>query len=95
MNSLGIHILISLFFILSAILEFAIILCLVRRDEFHRYGMDDGIEEFTREKYRALYRLNTKIDGIALVSFISIFVLFNAVYWGSYLDRIALSQLKC
>ena len=95
MNALGIYILISLFFILSAILEFAIILCITRRDEFYKYGMDDGMEELTRNKYRELYRLNTKIDGIALVSFISIFVLFNAVYWGTYLDRVSLAQFKC
>ena len=95
MTALGIYILISLFFILSAILEFAIILCLMRRDEFYKYGIDDGIEEFTRKKYRELYRLNTRIDGISLVSFISIFVLFNAVYWGTYLDGTSLAQLRC
>ena len=95
MNALGIYILISLFFILSAILEFAIILCITRRDEFYKYGVHDGMEELTRNKYRELYRLNTKIDGIALLSFISIFVLFNAVYWGTYLDRISLAQFKC
>ena len=82
MNALGVYLLASLLFVIGSMLEFAIIMFLHRR---HDLGQDKKVADKNDYKRREdsidIKTLSAKIDGIALILFLSGYVLFNAVYW--------------
>ena len=85
MNALGVYLLASLLFVIGSMLEFAIIMFLHRR---HDLGQDErvaGKNDFkTRVGSLDIKALSAKIDGIAMILFLSGYVLFNAVYWNMF-----------
>ena len=85
MNALGIYLLVSLSFVIGSILEFAIIMFLHRR---HDLGQDKKVADKNDYKGRVesldIKTLSAKIDGIAMILFLSGYVLFNAVYWNMF-----------
>ena len=77
----------SLWFVMGTIIEFAIVLFLQRKQDFHQEINPEKIEK-TQKKSMGLpgsTRFSVKIDAKSFVLFSMSYILFNAVYWLHYL----------
>ena len=85
MNSLGIYLLTSLLFVIGSMLEFAVIMFVQRR---HELGQASKVATPSNLKSRRssldIKSWSAKIDGFAMMIFLSGYVLFNAVYWATF-----------
>ena len=81
MNSLGIYIVISLMFLLAAMVEFAGLMCLQRINNVKEEGRVDASSGIGQKGSFKIQKLSAKIDGSALVLFPLAFVVFNFLYW--------------
>ena len=88
MNALGIYLLASLTFVIGTILEFAVIMFLQRRCELSedaKVAMTKHL--IIRKDSFDIKRLSAKIDGMAMVHFLSGYILFNSVYWIIFIPK--------
>ena len=89
MNALCIYLLASLMFVIGSILEFAVIMFLHRRNQ-----LKGGAKVATTSNVmlrRASFDINTlsaKIDGIALIIFLSGYILFIVLYWVVFITEL-------
>ena len=85
MNALGIYLLTSLLFVIGSMLEFAVIMFVQRR---HELGQAIKVATPSNLKSRRdsldVKSWSAKIDGFAMIMFLSGYVLFNAVYWATF-----------
>ena len=85
MNALGIYLLTSLLFVIGSMLEFAVIMFLQRR---HELAQTKKVANNSNLKSRRgsfdVKSMSAKIDGMAMIIFLSGYVLFNAVYWATF-----------
>ena len=75
-----------LMFVFAAMIEFAGILFLKRMNdvkEERRVEASGGLEQKGCFK---MQELSAKIDGVALIVFLLIFITFNVCYWIAYLN---------
>ena len=89
MNALGIYLLASLTFLIGAILEFAVIMFLQRRNELSggtKVAMTSNL--IIRRDSFDIKRRSAKIDWIAMILFPSGYILFNAFYWIVFITKI-------
>ena len=85
MNALGVYLLASLLFVIGSMLEFGIIMFLHRRHELGQNKRVAGKNDCKRRvDSRDIMALSAKIDCIAMIIFLSGYVLFNAVYWNMF-----------
>ena len=89
MNALGIYLLVSLSFVIGSIFEFAVIMFLQRRNQ-----LKGGAKVATKSNLilrRASLDINTlsaKIDGVALMIFLSGYILFIAFYLIVFISKL-------
>ena len=89
MNALGIYLLASLTFVIGTILEFAVIMFLQRRSELREYAKVATTKTLMmRRDSFDIKRLSAKIDGMAMVLFLSGYILFNAFYWIIFISKL-------
>ena len=89
MNALGIYLLASLTFVIGTILEFALIMFLQRRNELSggtKVAMTNSL--IIRRDSFDIKRLSAKIDGTAVILFLSGYILFNAFYWIIFINKL-------
>ena len=89
MNALGIYLLASLTFVIGTILEFAVIMFLQRRSELRAGTKVETTKTLIigRDSFD-IKRLSAKIDGMAMVLFLSGYILFNAFYWIIFINKL-------
>ena len=78
---------VSLCFVMGTIIEFAIVLFLQRKQDFHQEINPEKIEK-KQKKSMGLpgsTRFSVKIDAKSFILFSMSYILFNAVYWLHYL----------
>ena len=86
-NALGVYLLVSLFFVIAAMFEFAVILHLQRRHDLERYRkMEKQEGELGNKGTFEMKKLSAKIDRAALVLFFLCYVIFNCIYWFKFLN---------
>ena len=89
MNALGIYLLASLTFVIGTILEFAVIMFLQRRSELRAGTKVETTKTLIiRRDSFDIKRLSAKIDGMAMVLFLSGYILFNAFYWTIFRNKL-------
>ena len=89
MNALGIYLLASLTFVIGTILEFAVIMFLQRRSELRAGTKVETTKTLIiRRDSFDIKRLSAKIDGIAVILFLSGYILFNAFYWIIFINKL-------
>ena len=66
----------SLFFVISTMLEFAVVLFLKRILEWKTNMTDEAVNK--------IMRAIDIMDIVALLTFISLYILFNAWYWAGF-----------
>ena len=89
MNALGIYLLASLTFVIGTILEFAVIMFLQRRSELREdVKVATTKNSILRKDSFDMKRLSAKIDGMAMVHFLSGYILFNAFYWIIFITKL-------
>ena len=69
-------------FVFAAMLEFAGILLLKRINDVKEERMANGVLE-QRGSFK-MQEISAKIDGVALIIFLSMFIMFNVAYWNVY-----------
>ena len=85
MNALGIYLLTSLLFVIGSMLEFAVIMFLQRRHELAQTKKVANNRNLkSRRDSLDVKSMSAKIDGMAMIIFLSGYVLFNAVYWATF-----------
>ena len=85
MNALGVYLLISLLFVISSMLEFAVIMFLQRRHELQQASKVETPSNLkSRRGSLAIKSWSAKIDGFAMIIFLAGYALFNAVYWATF-----------
>ena len=85
MTALGIYISVSLFFLMGAIVEFAVVLYLQRKQDYVQGTKKKNVSLVNNGgSFSELKSFGTKLDSIAFVFFMSSFILFNMVYWIYY-----------
>ena len=84
-DQLGYYLLISLFFVIAAMIEFAGIMFLQRKNRLIRSNEVTNNGELIRRGSFEMELLTMKIDSTALLFFLSSYVLFNSVYWAANL----------
>ena len=87
-NQLGVYLLISLFFVIAAMVEFAGIMFLQRKNRLMRSNKVTNNGELIRRGSFEMELLTMKIDSMALLIFSSVYVLFNSVYWAANLTAL-------
>ena len=73
-------------FVFATMIEFAGILFLQRMNDVkaeRRAGANSGFGQ--RGPFK-MQELSAKIDGVALIVFLSMFIIFNVSYWIAYLN---------
>ena len=85
MTALGVYLLVSLFFVIGTLVEFAIVLFWERK-----LGLNQRVnfekKEVLQERTLLQFKFTAaKIDLVSLVLFIACYVLFNMIYWSHYL----------
>ena len=80
-NTLGKYLLTSLLFVMSAILEFAAMLFLQRKNELKNGAKVSNKGRFLRRGSFEMKKLSTKIDGIAMILYVFAYLVFNIAYW--------------
>ena len=89
MNALGMYLLASLLFVIASIVEFAVIMFLQRRNELRGRTEVATMSNLTvgRGSFE-IKSLSAKIDGIALIIFLTGYILFNAFYWVVFIIKL-------
>ena len=87
-NQLGVYLLISLSFVIAAMVEFAGIMFLQRKNRLIRSNKVTNNGELIRRGSFEMELLTMKIDSMALLIFSSAYVLFNSVYWAANLTSV-------
>ena len=87
-NQLGVYLLISLSFVIAAMVEFAGIMFLQRKNRLIRRNKVTNNGELIRRGSFEMELLTMKIDSMALLIFSSAYVLFNSVYWAANLTAL-------
>ena len=87
-NQLGVYLLISLSFVIAAMVEFAGIMFLQRKNRLIRSNKVTNNGELIRRGSFEMELLTMKIDSMALLIFSSAYVLFNSVYWAANLTAL-------
>ena len=87
-NQLGVYLLISLSFVIAAMVEFAGIMFLQRKNRLIRSNKVTKNGELIRRGSYEMELLTMKIDSMALLIFTSVYVLFNSVYWAANLTAL-------
>ena len=87
-NQLGVYLLISLSFVIAAMVEFAGIMFLQRKNRLIRSNKVTNNGELIRRGSFEMELLTMKIDSMALLIFSSVYVLFNSVYWAANLTAL-------
>ena len=87
-NQLGVYLLISLSFVIAAMVEFAGIMFLQRKNRLIRSNKVTNNGELIRRGSFEMELLTMKIDSMALLIFSSVYVLFNAAYWAANLTAL-------
>ena len=86
-NALGTYLLVSLFFVIAAMFEFAVILYLQRRHELERCRkMESQEKELGNKGTFEMKKLSAKIDRFALILFFLCYTIFNSIYWFKFLN---------
>ena len=93
MNALGVHILVSLFFVIATIIEFAVVLFIKRIIGNNRNPVDtnelqtnhDFEDDHIRFYQDGCYSVTDRIDLAALFVFLITYVIFNCVYIEHYM----------
>ena len=75
-----------LMFVFAAMIEFAGILFLKRMNDVKEERKLEGNGEFGQRGSLKLQELSAKIDGVALIVFLLMFIVFNVCYWIGYLN---------
>ena len=89
MNALGIYLLASLTFVTGSILEFAVIMFLQRSNELRGGAEVATVSNLTlRRTSFNIKTFSAKIDGIALIIFLTGYILFNAFYWIVFISKL-------
>ena len=88
MSALGVYLSVSLLYVMGTIIEFAIVLFLQRKHDFHREIHPEKMEKKNKKK---IYPpgsniFSVKIDTISFILFTISYIIFNAVYWFKYLN---------
>ena len=87
-DSLGTYLLTSLLFVMAAMLEFAAMLFLQRRNEL-KIGTKVSIKgRLLRRGSFEMKKLSTKIDGIAMILYVFAYLVFNIAYWVTNLSQL-------
>ena len=99
MNSLSIHLLVSLFFVIATMIELAIVLTIKRYGEFEPETESDVTtnmveltvsnqiskkDKMTSHSYSRRYSITDTIDFIALCIFFVAYLIFNCIYIAIY-----------
>ena len=84
-NPLGKYLMTSLFFVISAMIEFAGIMYVQRRKRLIGENKVTNIVEGKNSESFIMEQLTIKIDSRALIIFSFTYLLFNFAYWPSYL----------
>ena len=87
-NQLGVYLLISLSFVIAAMVEFAGIMFMQRKNRLIRSNKVTNNGELIRRGSFEMELLTMKIDSMALLIFSSSYVLFNSVYWAANLTAL-------
>ena len=85
MTALGVYLLVSLLFVIGTMIEFAVVLFLERKLEVNQRVNMEPKRVIKVPRLFPFKRKVAKIDLVALVLFLSLYVLFNVAYWSHYL----------
>ena len=80
-NPLGIYLLISLFFVMTSMIEFAGITYIQRKNRLIGRNKVTNDGRLKRRGSFEMDQLTMKIDSVALVTFSLGYILFNYAYW--------------
>ena len=73
-------------FVFAAIIEFAGILFLKRMNDVKEERKFEANGELRQRGSLKLQELSAKIDGVALIVCVLMFIIFNVCYWIGYLN---------
>ena len=73
-------------FVFAAMIEFAGILFLQRMENVKKERRDGSNGDLGENGSFKMQELSAKIDGVALIVFLLMFIVFNVCYWIGYLN---------
>ena len=85
-NSLGIYLLISLLFVMAAMVEFAGIMLMQRRNNLNRGNQVESKGQLLGRNMYEMEKLIARIDGFASFGLTLSYIFFNLFYWVPYVS---------
>ena len=85
MTALGVYLLVSLFFVIGTLVEFAVVLFWERKLELNQRVNFEITHDLQARRLLQFKLTAAKIDLVSLLLFFVCYVLFNMIYWSHYL----------
>ena len=83
LNKLGVYLIVSLFFVISTIIELAFVVTLKRVGELKVQEGENEVKVMTRSKIESRKQISIldRIDFFAFMIYFFFYIIFNFVYW--------------